>query len=203
MILSTFGGLSAQGLVKLIGQIAQIVGIAAVATGIMAAIQNAGKIAAKNALQESGQAVTDEAIKAIVDTQSIVDQVGALLDQSLSSVTDQLSASLDFVTDFSIDNVMKTVDAISDGLDMINKAMNMYQDKEQAELMADYEELEAEQAQIDADILTRALTHPGAISVIMDDRIYGWDAIEEQTITLENKIGGDSHFNIWYGDVNN
>jgi hypothetical protein len=203
MILSTFGGLSAQGLVEIIGKVAQIVGIAAVAAGIMAAIQNAGKVAAENALKESGATVTDEAVKAIMDTQTLVDQVSALIDQSLSKISEQLTSSLDFITDFTFENVMKAVDAISDGLNMITKVMSMYQDKEQAKLASEYEVLEKEQAQYNADILTRALTHPGAISTAMDSRIYGWDAIEEQTIVLENKIGGDNSFNIWYGDVNN
>lgn len=95
LALSYFGGLSAQGLAKAIGAFAQIIGYVTIVLGVYAAIQNAGKILAEEVAKEAGLNAGTEAFTMFVKEemlqQTLLDQITALVTQSLESVTSKLT----------------------------------------------------------------------------------------------------------------
>ena len=194
-VLSVIGGLSAQGLVKIIGMFAQIVGILAAVAGFMAAIEAAGKQLAEKTLQEAGMEATETAIAQEMLSQTFADQLGAYLNQALESITTKLT---EFVT-FSGDDVLGTV---IDGLDFISQGLEFQQDKEMEKLQAEYEELEEEQRKYDQENLSNMLKNPSAVWLAMEDRITSYDALTEVDRKTKELVSGDKSFLMWNSNVN-
>ena len=186
--LSMFGGLSAGGLVEIIGQFAQIVGIIAMVAGVYAAIEAAGQVAAKQALQSAGKEVTAEAVKQEMLTRTLMDNVGALLDQSIDAVMTKVT---DFMT-MGMDNLVST---ITDGLDFINKGLSYYQDMENKELQADIEELQAEQKEYETEMFNNQLKSPAEVWELTEDKITSYDALSELNLKLETLARGNNTSN--------
>ncbi|RLA58955.1 MAG: hypothetical protein DRQ78_11240 [Epsilonproteobacteria bacterium] len=183
--LSMFGGLSAGGLVEIIGQFAQIVGIIAMVAGVYAAIQSAGEVAAKAALEEAGQEVTAEAVKNEMLTRSLLDNVGSMLEQSIES-------ALGKATEFMNMGFDEMVSTISDALDFVTSALEHYQDQEIKELQGELDELEAEQRKNERDYLNKQLKDPAEIWIMTEDRITSYDALTELNMKLERLASGNN-----------
>ncbi len=194
--LSMVGGLSAQGLVKIIGQVAQITGIIAAAAGIMAAVQNAGKLLAEQTLKEAGfSSVTEQMITQEMTKQTLTEQVTALVEQTFDSVTSRL-------TEFVSMDSGNFVSAISDGLEYINKGLEMYQDREMKELEQELKIAEEEADKAELETLSNQLKHPAALYELMADEIHSPDILSTMDRGMQSKIGGDYKFNTWYSNVN-
>lgn len=193
--LSLVGGLSAQGLVKLIGAFAQITGYLSLAAGIMAAVQNAGKLLAEQTLKEAGKEVTEEAIKNEMLQQTLTDQLGALLEQSLDSVKSRLTEFVNLDSgDFA--------STIMDGLDTFNQGMSFYQDKEMESLNAEMMELDEQQEAMELETLSNQLKNPAAIYQLMGDDIHTPDMLSKLDREIQGKIGQDKKFSMWNSNVN-
>ena len=198
-VLSMVGGLSAQGLVKMIGAFAQIVGIIAMAAGIMTAIQNAGKILAQTTAKEAGLTLgTDAATEFIKNEmlqQTLLDQVSALVDQTIDAVVDK-------VTQFVSADLGKQVSTIVDGLDFVNQGMEFYQDKEREELEKELELAEEEAEAAELENLSNCLKHPGVIYQLMNDEIHSPDMLSKLDRKIQGTVGKDKSFSMWNSNVN-
>ncbi len=199
LMLSMFGGLSAQSLAKSIGAFAQIVGYVTVILGIYALIQNAGKILATKAAEEAGlQAGTEAFTNMVKDEmlqQTLIDQVSALVTQSLESVTSSISK---FVTM----DLSQQVSFISDGLDFINTGFEFYADHEKKELQDDIDKLQEEEDKYNAEMLSDSLKSPMAVYEQVEERLTSYDALNEHDIKVSQVIGMDKNYLAWYTNVN-
>lgn len=197
--LSYFGGLSAQGMVKVIGAFAQVVGYIAAFAGVMAIIKSAGSIlaqktlgltAAEAATQAGQEMITQEMLK-----QTMTDQIGALLEQSLDSITTKL-------TEFVTMPIMDKVSFIQDGLGTITEALKMYQDKELEELQEEMAIIDKQIEEDEVETLSNQLKHPGAVYAMMEDQITSYDALNNMSDKIASTIGRDKNFSMWYSNVN-
>ena len=186
--LSMFGGLSAGGLVEIIGQFAQIVGIIALVAGVYAAIEAAGKVAVEQALKKAGKEVTADAVKQEMVSRSLLDNVSSYLEQSISSATGK-------VTEFMTMGVDDLVSTITDSLEFINKGLSYYQDMENKELQADTEELQAEQEKYETEMFNNQLKSPAEVWEMTEDRITSYDALTELNLKLETLARGNNTSN--------
>lgn len=197
-VLNMVGGLSAQGLVKIIGNIAQWVGYLATAVGIYAFIQKAGQIAAQKIIEDAGIDVTTEAgtlaVKEQMLKQTFLDNVGSAVTQSLESITTKLT---EFVTFESI-----SLDSVSSALSTINDGLEMYVDQEKKELDKAQEELTALEDDYNKEVLSNQLKHPAAVYLLVEDRLTSYDALSEMSRMSQQMTGGDANYTTWYSNVN-
>ncbi len=193
--LSMFGGLSAGGLVEIIGAVAQIVGYIALVAGVFAAINSAGQSAAKQALLDAGKEVSTEAIKTEMLTRSLLDNVGALMDQTLNTATSK-------VTEFMTMSGTEMFSTVTDGISYITKGLELYNDKEAQELNKDVAELEEEQKEIERETLSNQLKSPAEVWLVGEDRVTSYDAIANMDLTMQNLVNGTDSFNTWNSNVN-
>lgn len=197
--LSMVGGLSAQGLVKVIGAFAQIVGWIATITGLMAAVQAAGRVAAEQAAKEAGADLAtkagQEAVKNIMLEQTFLDQVGAYLNQSLTSVTTKL-------TEFVSMDLSSQISFISDSISTITKGLDFYADKENEALEKELETLKEEEKANDLENLSNQLKHPAEIYMLMSEEIHSPDMLANLDKDVQSKIGQDKNFAMWNSNVN-
>ncbi|RLA59132.1 MAG: hypothetical protein DRQ78_11020 [Epsilonproteobacteria bacterium] len=197
--LSMFGGLSAQGLVKLIGMVAQIVGYIAALVGLYAAIQKAGEVAAKEALaevaKEAGTEVTVEMVKQEMLQRTLIDNVGAFLEQSLNS-------AMSSVTEFMNMGFSESVSAINDGLNFVTSMYETYQDKEMSELQSELDEIGEENDKMATENLNNQLKSPMEVWYNMEGRLTSYDVLSEMNLKIEQTVGQDKNFSIWYSDRN-
>ncbi len=195
MLLSLFGGLSAQHLVSVIGKVAQLLGIASMIVGFYAAIQEAGKELARQTLIEAGTSVTAENIAQEMLTQTLTDQVSALVSQSIDSAMSK-------VTEFVAQDMAIQYNTVTDGLQFVVEGMKFYQDQELEELQDDLDKLNEEQKEIDSELLNNSLKNPAAVWGIMEDRVTSYDAITNTDITVAKMVTGDDSYLKWYTNVN-
>jgi len=197
--LSMFGGLSAQGLVKLISMFAQIVGYIAALLGLYAAIQKAGEVAAKEALteaaKEAGTEVTVEMVKQEMLSRSLLDNVGALMKQTLNK-------SMSRVTEFMNMGFSESVSAINDGLNFVTSMYETYQDKEMSELQSELDEIGEENDKMATENLNNQLKAPMEVWYNMEGRLTSYDVLSEMNLKIEQTVGQDKNFSIWYSDRN-
>ena len=194
-LLSTFGGLSTGDLVQMIGKFAQIVGYAAMIAGVYAAIQEAGKIAAKAALEEAGKEATADAIKNEMLTRSLMDNAGALLEQSIEAAFKPL-------TEFTTMGLDELASTVGDGIKFITEGLSTYQDNEMEELQAEYDEANEEQRKVETELLNKHLKSPAEVWLMSEDRITSFDALSELNRKMEALIGKDVSFTLMQTNVN-
>ena len=192
MLLSSFGGLSTQGLVKRIGAFAQITGIIAMVAGFISIIQNMGT---QYAVSEGGKAgltaaeagATDTAILAAYEAavktaseftfQNVVGAVKYAAKQALASVVDKISgaASLD---------ASSLVSITKDSIKVIDYTVKHLEDEEQAKFNAEYSAKGAELERYDEERFDNVLTDMAKTAMYMQDKASSYDALEE----LNSKI---------------
>ena len=193
--LSAFGGLSTGDLVKIIGMFAQITGYAAMIAGVFAAIQKAGEIAAKEALLAAGKDASMDAVKTEMLTRSMMDNVGALLEQSVDAAFKPL-------TEFTTMGVDEIVSSVSDGISFVTEGLSMYQDMEMEELQGDLDKLNEEQEKMDTATLNKHLKNPAEVWLMVEDKVSSYDAISNISVEIQSKIGRDKNFTAWETNLN-
>ena len=139
MVLSAVGGLSAQGQVQMLGDIATMAGYVALVTGIMAAYQAFTTSVAKSTLGTAAETMGSDAIAQAASKVTVGDMFNFAVDsvkENISSVfTD--SASLSF---------KEVVSYVGDGVKMLQKVNDYMMDKDMEELKAEEAQLEAEES---------------------------------------------------------
>ncbi len=193
--LSMVGGLSAQGLVKMIGAFAEIVGIIAIISGVMAAVENAGKMLAEQTLKEAGKEITKDAVKNEMLKQTLTEQVSALIDQTFDAITSKL-------TEFVTMDLGDKASFISDGLSTISDGLEMYQDNEQKNLEKELAIMEAEADKNEMEILSNQLKNPAAIYELMEEELHSPDMLSKLDREIQSGIGQNKSFSIWNSNCN-
>ncbi len=194
-LLSVFGGLSTMGLVEVIGKVAQMLGIASAVLGFYAMIQNAGEVLAKQTLTEAGTSITAESVANEMLQQTLLDQVEALVSQSLEAITTK-------VTEFVAQDLATQFNMVTDGLEFVTEGMKFYQDQEYEKLKGEYDELLEEQKDYESQTLSNVLKNPASVWGIMEDRVTSYDAITNTDIGIQQKVGADESFLTWNSNVN-
>ncbi len=199
LALTYFGGLSAQSLAKAIGAFAQIVGYASMILGVYSLLDKAGSVLASQVALEAGlqegtaaftAKVADELLK-----QTLLDQVVALVSQSLESVTSAL-------TEFVAASFSEQVSFINDGIKLFNKGFDLYADHEKAELQKDIDELQKQEDEYNLEILNDSLAHPAAVYEQTEKRRTSYDALDELDIQMDSTVGTDRNYLAWNTNVN-
>ncbi len=147
MLLSHFGGLSAGGLVKIIGKFAQISGYVALVAGLLSAYQSyAANVAqSKNIANGATNVLTGDALKAAVKEVSIMDIVEYAFDSVIDSV-------VSVFTEPSTVSTKELVSYVGDGIDMIKKVTDYMTDKDMQELQEAYNEASAHQKEYEESL---------------------------------------------------
>ena len=213
--LASFGGLSAQRLVNQIGAFAQVVGIAALITGIFAWIQAAGQRAAQEAAQQAmneaiaagatGDAIGTAALSAFEAQLAANTFMSNLVNALRFAVTDAMAAVSNVLNMFSGStsaSVSQAVGTVVDGIGFVNTGMEFYMDKEKEEMDAEMAYLEEEERKYNEEMLDNALKKPAEIWIMSEDRITSYDALFELDMSISSKIGHDMNFLVWESNVN-
>ena len=197
LVLSTVGGPSAQGLVKIIGNFAQITGIVAAMTGLFASIANLYKAFTKDGIREAAQKkamemASEGASKQAIDTmlnEALEAVSGSIIDRALYVGQQYLYNGLSHATDSILETSKKLIN-------FTEQAFNIYRNYDQNfGEMADLEESIKNQEEELARL--QELNEENATNkfLILGDNIYShsmgsYDAIAELNIKIEKSIGG-------------
>lgn len=204
MLLANFGGMSAQGLVNRIGTLAEYFGYASMIAGIFAIVQGAwqqasGKLAAEQAAKESAMQASEGVVVSAVEEVSTAQILGQMAIDAVNNVVSSVTGFVDnFVNSATNLGSMQLTDVVSmvrKGIDMASTAMKMYQDKEAKALNAEYEALDAEKRQYEADS-SNAMRDPLAVLTYVQDYCSAYDGITALRVSTDNKIGQGT-FNAW------
>jgi hypothetical protein len=186
LILSEIGGLSANGLVKVIGKFAQITGILSMVVGIYAAFNAMWQKAAEEVAKEVGKETAEVTVK-------------EALSQIASSALDSIKSTF---TDFANKSVMDVVSSIGDVLKVATKGYDYYLDNEKKKLQREYDELKAEEEAFNEEVLNRDSMSAPAVYYITHERLSTPDMLQDLAIELELASGGDASYTRWNNSVN-
>jgi len=179
MMLSQMG-LSATSLVKTIGKVAQIVGIAASITGIMASAQMAFEKAAKEAVAKGTIKTTAEYTVSAFAKDAISSAVDSVLDK-ITSVFDVLSdpsGLLDGGLTGVMDKMGGFMDSLQTGMGAYNRFMGTSADSNTPS------EPTAEQ------LSKTNFQYPDQMFELSEQMIYEPDALQKMSIMKDNQFGG-------------
>ena len=179
MMLSQMG-LSATSLVKTIGKVAQIVGIAASITGIMASAQMAFEKAAKEAVAKGTIKTTAEYTVSAFAKDAISSAVDSVLDK-ITSVFDVLSdpsGLLDGGLTGVMDKMGGFMDSLQTGMGAYNRFMGASADSNTPS------EPTAEQ------LSKTNFQYPDQMFELSEQMIYEPDALQKMSIMKDNQFGG-------------
>ncbi|RLG28384.1 hypothetical protein DRO03_09995, partial [Methanosarcinales archaeon] len=171
-------GLSAQGLIKIIGKVAQIVGIAASILGIVAAAQAAFKAAAEAAVKEGTIKTTAEyTLKAFAE-----DMIDAAVDSvmdSISNVFDVLSGPMDI-----LDKIGSTIDSLTGFMKNLQKGMEMYN-----KFMSSSGDSNTPPAPTEEQLSKTSFQYPEQMFQLQEQMVYEQDALQKMSAMKENQFG--------------
>ncbi len=198
MILSEVGGLSAGGLVKIIGKFAQISGYIAMVAGIAAAYQGFVANVAQAGREAGTEALKDQALKTAMEKVTVSDMINFAVDSAIDSVSNMF-------TDAAQMSVGEIASAANDGIKML-KAVNDYLvDKEFKEVQDDLN-AELEKSEEWNNSLSSNVFKNGSVTMGMEmGRISEYDAISNIDLEKYNASAvafkTEESYN-WYIGVN-
>ena len=186
MMLANIGGLSSTGLVKKIGNIAEIVGYAAMIAGITAALQGAWN-AARDQLVKEG-------VKEATTSQVLGKMISMAVDSAVSSVKNAITSAMNPAEKLASMSMTEVMSAINSAVKTVGQALEMYQDKEKRELEAEYAAMEKEKEEYEN--ASNILKDPLGVLTTVQAQTSAYDAIDALRIATDNKIGLGT-FNKW------
>jgi len=199
MILSQAGGLSAQGLVKQLGNFATILGIAGIIAGLWTAIQN---YAVSGVLAESagqGVSISAEMAGATVQEMGIGEVISYAIDGVIKSIKSVLTGLVNTITG---QGAGLGASAINDTLETIVKVYEYQMDKEKAKLDQEYENLQAADAVSEEDYQNRQYMHAPGVLMHVHEQSSTPDALQSLAADIQSRIGRDKIYSRWEADVN-
>lgn len=194
LVLNQLGGLSTQGLVEMIGAFAQIVGIVAMIAGIGAALQKAGEMAAKKAVEEAVKKGVTTTVRDELLKQTLLDQIEAFVQQSIDS-------AMNAVTDFTTGTITDVLNSVSEALKLLNTGLEMYADQEAKELQKDLEAYQKEEDAYNQEVLNNALKSPADVLLVTLNNLGSYDALTNLNTSIQNKIGQDDNYLAWKTNI--
>ena len=203
MALSAFGGLSAMGLVKQIGKIAAVVGLVAMVTGVIAAIQNAMKNVAVKALAEQGiQNATATQITNQLNSMTMSDIVSSVVSDAVEGAISKVTEPFRFLTDKGIQlSVSSIMTALESTLKLAQQGINMYADHENEKLNKDMEKLQKEYEEIKEDLdSSRRLADPLYVLLQSTENLTTYDAIQFMEIKWNTQHSPQGHFDEFHAE---
>jgi len=203
MILAEVGGLSAQGLVKMLGAFAAIVGYFGAMLGIFSFYNRVSMaIAAENAelqMAESGMVFTSEAAynTAVQEALKQVTLVDVLKHIVVEQVNSALSTITNVFTSSSNMSVSSVANTVMDTVKVAVKIKEYMNDQEKAKLDKEYMELEKEQEKYEEEILNKPYVQSAGVYRVLEEEASNYDVLENLGASIEEKIGKDARFSMW------
>ena len=202
-ILSAVGGLSAGGLVKIIGSFAQVVGLVATVLGIYAmitsAIRSATTEVAKKALAQKGLEATATNLAVEEAKVTAIDIVNEIVSSAIDKVVDKV---ISVFTGEAFSSASQVVSATTDTLKVAVKAMEVYNDKEAEELQKSYDELSELEDKYNEEVLNKSVFEGSSIYAIIHEKLSTPDMLQDLAVDIDSKVGGDKNYWTWNTNVN-
>jgi len=207
LILSEVGGLSAQGMVKVLGAFATIIGYVAVLLGIYAAITAMAQAATEATLREAAAAagenitssVSQEAISAAAASKVAAMSATELINAAVTGAVEMVKSAF---TSAAMGQVGQLANGVMQGVGLITQGYNYYLDQEAKEVEALQKEYDEYVDQQNEEILNRPYTNSPLVTSITIERLSSPDMLQEMSIKKDEPIGRDKSFSAWYSDVN-
>jgi len=199
LLLSKAAGLSANGLVHMIGAFAQMSGYVAMITGIIAAYQSLAVNVAQAGRTAGAEVLKGQALKSAIEKVTISDMINFAVDSAIDSVSNMF-------TDAAQMSISEVASAVGDGIKLLQKVNDYMMDKEMQELEKEEAKFAAEEAER-SELLASKTFMNGADTLFMEmDKISSYDAIAMK-IDLDKHINSADTFKIevdrnWYVSVN-
>jgi hypothetical protein len=195
LVLNQIGGLSTNGLVKVIGNFAQIVGIVGIIAGITAFIQNIYEKAVQQAIaqaaaEEGGQLSASAASK-VAESVSMTDVVNFAIDEAVNQVKSMFTSTSNFTVD-------KAFSFVSDAIKAYKKYIyDPALEEEKAKLKAETEQLDKDIEQFEADAADRNLFNHAVYFEMMHEDASLPDTITDMEKEMRIKLFGTKSYRNW------
>lgn len=172
LVLSQIGGLSAMGLVKVIGSFAQIAGMISLVAGI-----TSNFVGLTNRIATEGFKQT----------------ATGLLTETVTSIKKRITGLFETGT---------SVNAMKDMIKLASTGFEFYSDEERERLQAEYKTLQEDETKYNEEILNDYFTNAPAIFTLSHERLSTPDMLQDLAIEIEDRVGQDENFRIWNSNVN-
>lgn len=191
-LLSAVGGLSTNGLVKVIGAVAQVLGYVAAVTGVLS-VYNSIRESIAQASRTTAEQLTGDLLDQAVSEVTIGDVLDYAIDKAVESVTSVFTSN---------PTVMEVVNYIGDAIKIVKTINDYMVDKEMEDLNKEQAALTKEQKEWEDSLSSNVFKDGSLILQTELDRVASYDAITNTSVTMDSLLLGDKNFNSWYTGVN-
>lgn len=199
-LLAKVGGLSAQSLVKMLGNFAAVLGVVSLIAGIYASITAymsnlaAQQLVKEGTIAEIGNVTAAQAATKL-SSMSIMEVVNAALSQAKTAITEAFKTA---VVDMSITSIGNY--AITSAKYLL-KAYDFYMDQEKKDLEKELQAEKNELEQLNDELAAAETFEPGTF-MLHHERLSSHDSLQEMAIEMDSRIGRDQSYSNWDAFVN-
>lgn len=203
-ILSAVGGLSAQGLVSIIGAFAQITGLVSTVLGIYTIIQNAIKVATRSVAEKAidegiKQSLREVAIQEAMKEIAITDVVKEIV---TSAITDAVSSVTNIFTNLANMTSNQVASLANSVIKIAGKGLEYYNDQLEDDVNDAQNEVERLQEEYDELTSDVSIFQGAALYAIINEKLSSPDLLQDMAIKIDSTIGRDKSFSRWDSNVN-
>ncbi|RLD04242.1 MAG: hypothetical protein DRI65_11065, partial [Chloroflexota bacterium] len=204
MAMSAFGGMRIQGVVDKVGAFAQIVGYAAMVTGVMAIYESAKQAAMEAARDQlvleqgmsAAQAQVADIALSVMDV--LKHAVNTAVDSALSSVGQVFSAVSGEGTSFTATQITS---AAMDGLQIAQKGFELYTSREDDKFAEEYDEKNSELAKLSKELDgQRRVADPLYTLTNATENVTSYDSLSHMEIEWKTKHSPQGFFDEFHSE---
>ena len=204
MAMSAFGGMRIQGVVDKVGAFAQIVGYAAMVTGVMAIYESAKQAAMEAARDQlvleqgmsAAQAQVADIALSVMDV--LKHAVNTAVDSALSSVGQVFSAVSGEGTSFTATQITS---AAMDGLQIAQKGFELYTSREDDKFAEEYDEKNSELAKLSKELDgQRRIADPLYTLMNATENVTSYDSLSHMEIEWKTKHSPQGFFDEFHSE---